>query len=191
MKVNAEICVLKPEDTINVVETLIENGCAVVIRANAHDVCNPTIFVHAYGEYEYKPEGERWRNLSDHFEQMVGPVGGGIMEAHEGHEDTMDAVVPPVGLQYAIDVFDDENDTLHRISCAEYSRDRAFKIAIEAAGRLANSHGKSVGNALARRILLMALGPIGEGDVDEASYAPAPSKLEPVLREAKRRVLDK
>jgi hypothetical protein len=183
MKVNAEICVLKPEDTINVVETLIENGCAVVIRANAHDVFNPTIFVHAYGEHE--------GNLLEYFQEMLDPVGGDVMECGEGHEDTMDAVVPPVGLQYAIDVFDDENDTLHRISCAEYSRDRAFKIAIEAAGRLANSHGKSVGNALARRILLMALGPIGEGDVDEASYAPAPSKLEPVLREAKRRVLDK
>ena len=33
MKIFAEICVLKPEDTIKVVEALIEDNCSVVIRA--------------------------------------------------------------------------------------------------------------------------------------------------------------
>ena len=137
-------------------------------------MCNPTIFVHAYGEHE--------GNLLEYFREMLDPVGGGVMECGEGHEDTVDAVVPPVGLQYAIDVFDDENDILHRISGAEYSRDRAFKIAIEAAGRLANSYGNSVGNALARRILQMALGPIGEGDEDEASQLCAGAGSERPIR---------
>ena len=194
-KVNAEICVLEPEDTAGVVETLIKNGLAVVIRANAHDECNPTIFVHAYGVSDLPnlrdddlhvigisdDEQAAFHKLHDYFDQMVRPVGGAITECGPGHQDTMDGVVPPVGLQYAMDVLDDHNDILHRISCAKYTPDRAFKIAIEAAGLLANTHGRSVDNALARRLLLAALGPIedadkdGDGDVEEVHEDRSPS----------------
>jgi hypothetical protein len=56
MKIFAEICVLKPEHTIKVVETLIEDNCSVVIRANAYDQCNPTIFVVGYGEADIEDD---------------------------------------------------------------------------------------------------------------------------------------
>ena len=46
-------------------------------------------------------------------------------------------------------------------------------IMIQAAGLLANTHGKSIGNALARRLLLAALGPIDEDDEDEDFVLPA------------------
>ena len=188
-KVNAEICVIEPEDTIKVVETLIKNGFAVVIRANAYDDVNPTIFVHAYGvdmpnlrddnlhvDGISDDEQAAFRNLFEYFDQMLSPVGGDVVECGPGHQDTQDQVVPPVGLQFAVDVLDDHNGILHRISCAKYAPDRAFKIAIEAAGLLANTHGKSIGNALTRRILLMALGPIEDADeeeIDHAAMAPA------------------
>ena len=38
---------------------------------------------------------------------MLDPVGGDVLECGEGHEDTMDQVVPPVDLQFAVDVLDD------------------------------------------------------------------------------------
>lgn len=179
--INAEICILRPEDTIAVVETLIKNDCAVVIRANAYDAANPTIFVHAYGVSDIPnlrddnlyvdgisdDEQAAFRKLHGYFDQLLGPIGGDVMECGPGHQDTNDEVVPPAGLQYAIDVLDDHNGILHRISCAQYSPERFVKIAIEAAGLLANTrYGKSVGNALARRILLAALGPIEDEDDD-------------------------
>ena len=153
MKIFAEICVLKPEDTIKVVETLIEGNCSVVIRGNAHDQCNPTIFVVGYGEADIDDDG-----ALDHFESMLDETGGDVTESGEGHQDTMDEVAPPVGLQFAIDVFDDQSGIAHRISCTEYSPERAFKMAIEAAGLLSNARPRSLGNALARRMLLAALG---------------------------------
>jgi hypothetical protein len=154
MKIFAEICVLKPEDTIKVVETLIENSCSVVIRGNAYDQCNPTIFVVGYGEAGIDDEN----NVLDHFESMLDETGGDVTESGEGHQDTMDEVVPPTGLQFAIDVFDDPSGIAHRISCAKYSPERAFKMLIEAAGLLSNVRPRSLGNALARRMLLAALG---------------------------------
>ena len=155
MKIFAEICVLKPEDTIKVVETLIEDNCSVVIRGNAYDQCNPTIFVVGYGEADIDDDGY---NVLDHFESMLDETGGDVTESGEGHQDTMGEVVPPIGLQFAIDVFDDQSGITHRISCAEYSPELAYKMAIEAAGLLSNVRPRSLGNALARRMLLAALG---------------------------------
>jgi hypothetical protein len=154
MKIFAEICVLKPEDTIKVVETLIEDNCSVVIRGNAYDQCNPTIFVVGYGEADIDDEN----SVLDHFKSMLDETGGDVTECGEGHQDTMDEVVPPIGLQFAIDVFDDQSGITHRISCAEYSPERAYMMAIEAAGLLSNVRPRSLGNALARRMLLAALG---------------------------------
>jgi hypothetical protein len=153
MKIFAEICVLKPEDTSKVVEALIENNCAVVIRGNAYDQCNPTIFVLGYGEADINDDG-----VLDHFESMLDETGGDVTEAGEGHQDTMDEVVPPSGLQFAIDVCDDQSGITHRIGCAKYSPELGFKMAIEAAGLLSNVRPGSIGNALARRMLLAALG---------------------------------
>ena len=48
-KVFVEICLLEPENTVDVVETLIRCGFAVVVRANAHDKGGPTIFLYGYG----------------------------------------------------------------------------------------------------------------------------------------------
>jgi hypothetical protein len=155
MKIFAEICVLEPEDTIKVVETLIEDNCSVVIRGNAYDQCNPTIFVVGYGEADTDDDGY---NVLDHFESMLDETGGDVAESGEGHQDTMGEVVPPIGLQFAIDVFDDQSGITHRISCAEYSPELAYKMAIEAAGLLSNVRPRSLGNALARRMLLAALG---------------------------------
>jgi hypothetical protein len=155
MKIFAEICVCKPKDTIKVVETLIGDGCSVVIRGNAYDQCEPTIFVVGYGEVDIDDDGY---NVLDHFESMLERTGGDVTEAGEGHQDTMGAVVPPVGLQFAIDVFDDQSGIAHRIGCAEYSAERAYKMAIEAAGLLSAVRPRSLGNALARRMLLAALG---------------------------------
>ena len=154
MKIFAEICVLKPEDTIKVVETLIEDNCSVVIRGNAYDQCNPTIFVVGYGEADIDDEN----NVLGHFESVLAETGGNVTESGEGHQDIMDEVVPPIGLQFAIDVCDDQSGIAHRISCAEYSPERAYKMAIEAAGLLSNVRPRSLGNALARRMLLAALG---------------------------------
>ena len=161
MKIFAEICVLKPEHAIKVVETLIDDNCSVVIRGNAYDQCNPTIFVLGYGEVHIEDDDY---DVLNHFESMLDETGGDVTEAGEGHQDTMDEVVPPIGLQFAIDVLDDRSGITHRISCAEYSPERTFKMAIEAAGLLANTRPRSLGNALARRMLLMALGGrAGEG----------------------------
>ena len=132
------------------VETLIKNDFAVVIRANAYDDCAPTIFVHGYGEYDGDPKAGH--ALLDYFDRMLIPVGGGVAECHEGHQDTGDEVAPPFDLQFAIDVLDDHNGIMHRISCAEYRPDRFVKMAIDAAGLLAKANGRSVGNALARRL---------------------------------------
>ena len=88
-------------------------------------------------------------------------TGGAVTECgegHEGHQDTAGEVVPPSGLQFAIDVCDDQSGITHRIGCAKYSPELAFKMAIEAAGLLSNVRPRSVGNALARRMLLAALG---------------------------------
>ena len=153
MKISAEICVLKPEDAIKVVETLIENNCSVVIRGNAYDQCDPTIFVVGYGEADIDDD-----NTLDHFESMLDETGGDVIEAGEGHQDTTGEVAPPSGLQFAIDVCDDQSGITHRISCAEYSPELAYKMAIEAAGLLSNVRPRSLGNALARRMLLAALG---------------------------------
>ena len=98
--------------------------------------------------------------------------------AGEGHQDTMDEVVPPIGLQFAIDVCDDQSGITHRISCAEYSPERAYKMAIEAAGLLSNVRPRSLGNALARRMLLAALG----GSVGVGSEAD--DELEELLKKA-------
>ena len=157
MKIFAEICVLKPEDTIKVVETLIKNSCSVVIRGNAYDddEVNPTIFVVGYGEADIDDAGHNVRN---HFKSVLDGTGGDVTECGECHQDTMDEVVPPSGLQFAIDVFDDQSGITHRISCAEYSPELAYKMAIEAAGLLSNVRPRSLGNALARRMLLAALG---------------------------------
>ena len=161
MKVFAEICVLEPENTIKVVETLINGDCSVVIRGNAYDACNPTISMVGYGEADIDDDGY---DVLDHFESMLDETGSDVTESGEGHQDTMGEVVPPVGLQFAIDVFDDQSGITHRISCAEYSPELAYKMAIEAAGLLSNVRPRSLGNALARRMLLMALGGrAGEG----------------------------
>ena len=169
-KVFAEICVLKPENTIAVVETLIRCGFAVVIRANAHDECGPTMFVHAYGERPFDEAAPVHRDLFADLERMLDPVGGDVLECGKGHTDTMGQVVPPVGLQFAIDVLDDHHGIMHRISCAEYAQDRFGMIMIQAAGLLANTHGKSIGNALARRLMLAALGPIDEDDDEDEDF---------------------
>ena len=180
-KVNAEICVLRPADTVGVVETLIKNGFAAVIRANAYDEAAETIFVHAYGESSIPnlPDNNRFDpdesddaeaadlKLYEYLGQLLAPTGCDITECGPGHEDTMGQVVPPVGLQFAIDVLDDHNGIKYRISCAEYAPDRFVMMMIQAAGLLANTHGKSVGNALMRRILLAALGPIEDEDEDD------------------------
>jgi hypothetical protein len=155
MKIFAEICVLKPGDTIEVVETLIEHNCAVVIRGNAYDQGNPTIFMVGYGEADIDDAG---RNVLDHFESTLDGTGGDVTECGEGHQDTADEVVPPTGQQFAIDVFDDQSGITHRISCAKYSPERAYKMAIEAAGLLSNVRPGSSGNVLARRMLVAALG---------------------------------
>ena len=155
MKIFVEICVPQPEDTTKVVEALIEDNCSVVIRGNAYDQCNPTIFVVGYGEADIDDDGH---NVLDHFESMLDETGGDVTESGEGHQDTAGAVVPPSGLQFAIDVFDDQSGITHRISCAEYSPERAFKMMLQAAELLSNVRPRSVGNALARRMLLAALG---------------------------------
>ena len=155
MKIFAEICVLKPKDAHKVVEALIKDNCSVVIRGNAYDQCNPTISMVGYGEADIDDDGY---DVLDHFESMLDETGGDVTESGEGHQDTMDEVAPPVGLQFAIDVFDDQSGIAHRISCTEYSPERAFKMAIEAAGLLSNARPRSLGNALARRMLLAALG---------------------------------
>jgi hypothetical protein len=156
MKISAEICVLKPENTSKVVEALIENDCAVVIRGNAYDQCDPTIFVLGYGEADIDDD-----NTLDHFESMLDETGGDVIEAGEGHPGTTYATgeaAPPGGLQFAIDVCDDQSGITHRIGCAKYSPELGFKMAIEAAGLLSNVRPGSIGNALARRMLLAALG---------------------------------
>jgi hypothetical protein len=155
MKIFVEICVTKPKDTIKVVETLVENDYAVVIRGNAYDACEPTIFIVGYGEADIADAG---RNVLDHFESMLDRTGGDVTECGEGHEDTMGEVAPPFGSKFAIDVFDDQSGITHRISCAEYSPERAFKMMLQAAELLSNVRPRSVGNALARRMLLAALG---------------------------------
>jgi hypothetical protein len=78
MKLFAEVCILEPEHTIKVVETLIENDCSVVIRANAYDKCNPTIFVVGYGEADIADDGH---NVLDHFKSLLGKTGGDVTEA--------------------------------------------------------------------------------------------------------------
>jgi hypothetical protein len=125
-----------------------------VIRGNAYDQCDPTIFVVGYGEADIDDD----INTLDHFESMLDETGGDVIEAGEGHQDTTGEVAPPSGLQFAIDVCDDQSGITHRIGCAEYSPELAFKMAIEAAGLLSNVRPGSVGNALARRMLLAALG---------------------------------
>ena len=160
MKISAAICVLKPEDTIKVVETLIENNCSVVIRGNLYDQCDPTIFVVGYGEADIDDNGDDMFMLY-HFKSMLAGTGGAVTEwgeGHEGHQDTAGEVVPPSGLQFAIDVCDDQSGITHRIGCAKYSPELGFKMAIEAAGLLSNVRPRSIGNALARRMLLAALG---------------------------------
>src|SRR3954471_3824703 len=103
-KVFVEICVLKPKETFRVVQKLIDNGCAAVIRADAYDQGGPTTFVYGYGEREGGDEG-----LREYFEQILAKTGGDLIEYGEGHEDTMEAVVPPIGQQFAIDVFNDKS----------------------------------------------------------------------------------
>jgi hypothetical protein len=142
-----------------------------VIRGNAYDQCNPTIFVVGYGEADIDDD-----NVLDHFESMLDETGGGVTECGEGHQDTRGEVVPPSGLQFAIDVFDDQSGITHRISCAEYSPELAYKMAIEAAGLLGNARPRSLGNALARRMLLAALG--GSVGVDSE----ADDELEELLK---------
>jgi hypothetical protein len=155
MKTFVEICVTNPKHTFKVIETLIENDYSVVIRGTAYDACEPTIFIVGCGEADIADAG---RNVLDHFESMLDGTGGDVTECGEGHQDTYDAVVPPVGLQFAIDVLDDQSGIAQRISCAEYSPERAYMMAIEAAGLLSNVRPRSLGNALARRMLLAALG---------------------------------
>jgi hypothetical protein len=164
MKISAEICVPKPEDAIEVVETLIENNCSVVIRGNAYDQYDPTIFVVGYGEADIDDD-----KTLDHFESMLDETGGDVIEAGEGHQDATGEVAPPSGLQFAIDVCDDQSGITHRISCTKYSSELGFKMAIEAAGLLSNVRPRSIGNALARRMLLAALGgSVGVGsEVDD------------------------
>jgi hypothetical protein len=172
MKISAEICVLKPEDAIKVVETLIENNCSVVIRGNAYDQCDPTIFVVGYGEADIDDD----IYALDHFESVLDETGGDVIEAGEGHQDTTGEVAPPSGLQFAIDVCDDQSGITHRISCTKYSPELGFKMAIEAAGLLSNVRPRSIGNALARRMLLAALG--GSVGVDSE----ADDELEELLK---------
>jgi hypothetical protein len=155
MKISAEICVLKPEDTSKVVEALIKNSCSVVIRGNAYDQCNPTIFVVGYDEADIDDDGD---NVLDHFKSLLDGTGGDVIEAGEDHQDTTGEVAPPSGLQFTIDVGDDQSGITHRIGCAKYSPELGFKMAIEAAGLLSNGRPGSIGNALARRMLLAALG---------------------------------
>ena len=177
-KVFAEICVLEPADTRTVVETLIDHGFAAVIRGNAYDEANPTIFVCGYGksyipnlpddnEFDANESAEARAagiELREWFIQLLEPVGGDVTESGAGHLDTTDEVMPPVGSQFAIDVLDDRNGISRRIGCAEYTPDRFVKMLIEAAGLLANARN---GNALARRLLLAALGPIDDADDED------------------------
>jgi hypothetical protein len=152
MKIYAEICVHKPENAHKVVEALIAKNCAVVIRGSAYPR-EPAIFVAGFGETDVDDDG--YDDGHDYFESLLDETGGRIMEAGERHPDT--AMVPWVELPFAIDVVDDQC-IAHRISCLEYSPERAFKMAIEAAGLLSRATPQSLGNALARRMLLMALG---------------------------------
>ena len=168
MKVFAEIGVPEPENTIDVVEALIGNSCAVVIRANGHDEGGPTIFVHAYDVLEFA-EDEGIEATHDHYKAALAGTGGDLLEAGFGHTDIERQVPPPhEGLAFAVDVRDDASGILRRLSCAEYSRDRFCNMMIEAAELLANTSSGSVGNALARRLLLAALGVADEvEDEDE------------------------
>jgi hypothetical protein len=135
-KVFAEICVLSPEDAIGVIETLIGESCAVVIRSNAYDPCEPTIFVHAYGEIDDDVDVEG-SSVLDHRDSMLEGTGGDVVESGAGHTDVDEQVAPPFELAFAIDVFDDTTGIRHRLSCAEYSRDRLLKMAVQASALLA------------------------------------------------------
>ena len=155
MKIFVEICVLEPKDAFKVVEALIGDGCCAVIRGNAYDQVNPTIFVLGYGEREHGG----YEDVDEYFDELIGEIGGDVTESGEGHQDTMGEVVPPAdGQMFSIDVLDDQSGIAHRISCAAYSPERGYAMAIEAAGLLANVRPGSLGNCLARRMLAMALG---------------------------------
>ena len=95
----------------------------------------------------------------DHFESMLDETGGDVTESGEGHQDSSGrSGRRRAGCNSRSTYVDDQSGITHRISCAEYSPELAFKMAIEAAGLLSNVRPRSVGNALARRMLLAALG---------------------------------
>jgi len=153
MKVFAQICVPEPKNAIKVIETLINASYSVVIRGSAYDRCNPTIFLVGYGEVDIEDTDYE---VIDHFESLLGETGGDVTDAGEGHEATLDELAPPAGLQLAIDILDNQSGIAHRIGCREYSPERALKMAIAAVALLTSADDKSVGNALARRLLRAA-----------------------------------
>jgi hypothetical protein len=148
MKASVGIYVRQPKDAIKVVEALVENNCSVVIHAHLYNPNGQTIFMVGYGEVEDSHDDVR-----HHFEDMLSGIYGDVADVSKGNQ----AILPPVGLQFAIDVLDDSG-VMHRISCAKYSPERAYKMAIEAAGLLSNVKPGSPGNVLARSMLLAALG---------------------------------
>ena len=131
----------------------------------------------AYGKYggkvKYESGTRDYINLSDYFDRMLRPVGGDVTECGPGHEDCIGEAVPSTGLQFAIDAFDSQDGIRHRISCAKYTPDRFVKIAIAAAGLLADAEDKSAGNALARRLLRAALGLVADAEDGEDKNAEA------------------
>jgi hypothetical protein len=69
---------------------------------------------------------------------MLAETGGDVTEAGEGHPDTMDEVVPPSGLQFAINVFDDQSGIAIGSVAPNIPRS-VYRMMIEAAGLLSTS----------------------------------------------------
>ena len=92
MKTLVGICVRKPKDTIEVVETLIKNNCSVVLCGHAFNPRNPTIFMVGYGEVDVDNDYD----VHNHFENMLSEIGGDVIEASEGHQAVLNDVVAAV-----------------------------------------------------------------------------------------------
>jgi hypothetical protein len=83
-------------------------------------------------------------------------------------------VVPPVDLQFAVDVLDDHHSVLHRIGCTEYAQDRFGMIIIKRPA-CSLTPAASRRQRAGRRLLLAALRPIDEDD-DEVEDFVVPAR---------------